>query len=68
MHKPTNCASDDIDELEANAFAVEIITPTLIIRKLVLEKGITKIKDLSVIFNVSEQDIIHRLQSLGLVK
>lgn len=58
----------DIDELEANAFATELIIPTVIVKKLIFEKRVTKIKYLSMIFNVSEHNMINRLENLGLIK
>ncbi|MDO5651606.1 MAG: ImmA/IrrE family metallo-endopeptidase [Moraxella sp.] len=55
------------DEVEANAFAAEILMPASAIRHLVFEKGVTKIEDLAYQLWVSEQAMLYRLKNLGLI-
>lgn len=55
------------DEIEANTFAAEILMPASAIRHLVFHKDVTKIQDLAQQLWVSEQAMLYRLKSLGLI-
>lgn len=55
------------DEVEANAFAAEILMPASAIRHLVFNKGVTTIQDLAQQLWVSEQAMLYRLKNLGLI-
>lgn len=53
------------DEVEANAFAAELLMPKGIVRYLIVEQGITSISELAKSFMVSEQAMEIRLERLG---
>ncbi|UYZ68454.1 ImmA/IrrE family metallo-endopeptidase [Moraxella bovis] len=57
----------DPDEIEANAFAAEILMPTAVIRHLIFEKDITTVQELAQKLWVSEQAMLYRLKNLGLI-
>lgn len=60
------CAEDDMNkiEVEANAFAAELIMPSPIIKK--IYKQMTT-EELSKYFSVSQEALIYRLNNLGLI-
>lgn len=53
------------DEVEANAFAAELLMPSGVLRYLLVDKGVTDISLLASQFVVSEQAMEIRLRSLG---
>lgn len=55
------------DEIEANAFAAEILMPAGVIRHLVFKDGITRVQELANKLWVSEQAMLFRLKNLGLI-
>lgn len=55
------------DEVEANAFAAEILMPSAAIRDLVFNKGVVTTELLAFKFWVSEQAMLYRLKNLGLI-
>lgn len=57
--------NSDPDEIEANAFAAEILMPSAIIRHLIFERDITTVQELAHKLWVSEQAILYRLKNLG---
>lgn len=59
--------NSDPDEVEANAFAAEILMPKGAIHYLLFDKGINSVQELAHKFWVSEQAMIYRLRNLGLV-
>lgn len=59
--------SQDPDEIEANAFAAEILMPKGVIHHLIFNEGINTVQELAHKFWVSEQAMIYRLKNLGLV-
>lgn len=58
----------DPDEVEANAFAAELLMPTVLVKKMIFEKSVTTIESLAMIFDVSEQAMMYRLKNLGLLR
>lgn len=57
--------SSDPDEIEANAFATEILMPSAIIKHLIFEQNITTVQELAHKLWVSEQAMLYRLKNLG---
>lgn len=55
---------DDADEIEANAFARNLLLPEYTIRRLVRDYGIKSIENISKIFNVSETAVRYRAADL----
>lgn len=55
----------DWDEVDANAFAAELLMPELHVREIV--KSMTSISDLASHFGVSPTAIRHRLKNLGIL-
>lgn len=53
------------DEVEANAFAAELLMPKAIVRNLIVHQGVADISELAKIFLVSEQAMKIRLKNLG---
>ena len=58
-------SSDSAIEYSADKFAAELLMPEDLFRKAIIEKGITKVKELSEIFNVSPFAIEIRAKSLN---
>lgn len=57
----------DPDEIEANAFAAEILMPQGVIRHLIFEQDITDIRILAKKLWVSDDAMYYRLRNLGLI-
>lgn len=57
--------NSDPDEVEANAFAAEILMPSAIIKHLIFEQNITTVQELAYKLWVSEQAMLYRLKNLG---
>lgn len=57
---------DDADEIEANAFARNLLLPEYTIRRLAKDYGIRSIENISKIFNVSETAVRYRDADLRL--
>lgn len=57
----------DPDEVEANAFAAEILMPKGVIRHLIFEQDITDIRILAKKLWVSDDAMYYRLRNLGLI-
>lgn len=55
------------DEVEANAFAAEILMPKAVINHLVFNQNISDVRLLARKLWVSEQSMIYRLKNIGLV-
>ena len=55
------------DEVEANAFAAELLMPKGVVRHLIVHEGIADISELARTFLVSEQAMEIRLKNLGWV-
>lgn len=53
------------DEIEANAFAAELLMPEGVVKYLIADKGLTDISELAQYFSVSEQAMEIRLRKLG---
>lgn len=54
-------------EIEANAFAAEILMPTAVIRHLIFEQDVVTVEELAHKLWVSEQAMFYRLRNLGLI-
>lgn len=52
-------------EAQANRFAMELLMPEAVIRRLIEERGVREISSLAEILDVSQQAMRHRLQFLG---
>ncbi|AKG07771.1 hypothetical protein AAX06_05945 [Moraxella bovoculi] len=57
----------DPDEVEANAFAAEILMPKVVVNMLIFEEGIVEVQSLANIFKVSELAMRYRLKNLGIL-
>lgn len=57
----------DPDEVEANAFAAEILMPKGVVRHLIFEQDITDIRVLAKKLWVSDDAMYYRLKNLGLI-
>jgi len=60
-----NTNSDDWEEKEANNFAAQLLMPLDAIKTMLFAKGISNIRELAKIFQVSEAAMYYRLKNLG---
>tara|TARA_Y100000782_G_C10169204_1_gene259016 strand:+ start:330 stop:839 length:510 start_codon:yes stop_codon:yes gene_type:complete len=60
-----NSNTDDWEERQANNFAAQILMPLDAIKTMLFAKGVSNIKELAKIFQVSEAAMYYRLKNLG---
>lgn len=58
---------NELDEIEANKFADELLIPSGVLRHLIFEHGIANVTTLAQKFWVPEQTMLFRLKSLGFI-
>jgi Zn-dependent peptidase ImmA (M78 family) len=57
----------DKQEREANEFAMALLMPQIAVEHVILKEGMTNIKEIASLFQVSEVMVLERLKMLNLI-